>query len=171
MKKTPTLLTTDLFCIYFLKNYDKIKVILLLHGHNRHGIGNINLEIDDDNNNYININYVDKDNEDIIKSKNDISTNLIKINNIKNNMRNKIYNKTFNLENQKFSISSGEKITVISKDIDYLFLNKSYIIEINTSFHYLKTNNVDGINHKYVIFDKDTHFDYAKKTFLQKYLS
>ena len=35
-KKTPILLTIDDFCIYFKKNYDKIKVILLLHRHNRH---------------------------------------------------------------------------------------------------------------------------------------
>ena len=79
-EKTPILLTIDDFCIYFKKNYDKIKVILLLHRHNRHGIGNINLEIDDDNENYININYIEKNNEDIEKNKNDISTNLIKIN-------------------------------------------------------------------------------------------
>ena len=58
-KKNPILLTIDDFCIYFKKNYKKIKVILLLHRHNRHGIGTINLEIDDDNENYININYVD----------------------------------------------------------------------------------------------------------------
>ena len=64
----------------FLKNYDKIKVILSLHRHNRHGLGNINLEIDDDSINYININYIEKNNEDIEKNKNDISTNLIKIN-------------------------------------------------------------------------------------------
>ena len=78
--KNPILLTIDDFCIYFKNNYDKIKVILLLHRHNRHDLGNTNLEIDDDNDNYININYIDKNNEDIEKNKNDISTNLIKIN-------------------------------------------------------------------------------------------
>ena len=51
-----------------------------MHRHNRHGLGNINLEIDDDNINYININYIDKNNEDIEKNKTDISSNLIKIN-------------------------------------------------------------------------------------------
>ena len=69
-------------------------------------------------------------------------------------MRNKIYDEKFNLENQKFSISSGQNIKLFSIDIDYSFLNKNYTIEINTSFHYLKTNNVNGINHKYVICDK-----------------
>ena len=34
-----------------------------LHRHNRHGIGNINLEIDDNNDNYINIDYLDKNND------------------------------------------------------------------------------------------------------------
>ena len=66
--------------VYILKKYTKIKVILLLHRHNRHRLGNINLEIDDDSVNYININYIDKNNEDIEKNKNDISSNLIKIN-------------------------------------------------------------------------------------------
>ena len=64
----------------FLKKYKKIKVRLLLHRHNCHGLGNINLEIDYDNINYININYVDKNNEDIEINKDNISTNLIKIN-------------------------------------------------------------------------------------------
>ena len=74
--QNPILLPVDDFCIYF----KKIKVNLILHCHNRHGIGNINLEIDDDSINYININYIDKNNEDKEKNKNDISTNLIKIN-------------------------------------------------------------------------------------------
>ena len=43
--------------------FKKIKVILLLHRHNRHGLGNINLEIDDGD-----INYIDKNNEDIEKN-------------------------------------------------------------------------------------------------------
>ena len=83
-KKTPILLTIDDFCIYFKKHYDKIKVILLLHRHNRHGLGNIDLEIDDDS--YININYIEKNNEDIDTNKNDISTNLININTNEDNI-------------------------------------------------------------------------------------
>ena len=64
----------------FLKKYTIIKVIVLLHRHNRHGLGNINLEIDDNSINYININYIEKNNEDIEKNKNDISTNLVNMN-------------------------------------------------------------------------------------------
>ena len=84
--KNHILLAIDDFCIYFKKNYKKIKVILLLHRHDRHGLGNINLEIDDNSVNYININYIDKNNEDIIKNKNAISTNLIKINSNENDI-------------------------------------------------------------------------------------
>ena len=109
--KNPILLTIDDFCIYFKKNYDKIKVILLLHRHNRHGLGNIDLEIDDDSNNYININYIEKNNEDIEKNKNNISTNLInirgnedniasnlsEINNIKNNSSKSYLKNVYNI--------------------------------------------------------------------------
>ena len=80
-------------------------------------------------------------------------------------MRFKIYDETFNLKNQKFSILPGQNIKLTSKNINYSFLNKNYTIKLKTSFHYLKTNNVDGINHKYIIFDKETHYVYAKKTF------
>ena len=49
---------------------------LQLHRHNRHGFGNINLEIDDDNENYINIDYIDKHNEKNKNANSDlISTN------------------------------------------------------------------------------------------------
>ena len=49
----------------FLKNYKKIKINLQLYRHNRHGVGNIDLEIDDDN--YINIDYVDRNNSSDLK--------------------------------------------------------------------------------------------------------
>ena len=54
-----------------------------MHRHNRHGVGNINLEIDDDNENYINIDYVDRNNDNNEKvdiNTESISTNLGKIN-------------------------------------------------------------------------------------------
>ena len=93
----PILHTNEDFCICFKTNYKKIKLNLQLHRVNRHGLGNINLEIDDDNENYINIDYVDRNNdnnekidtntesistnlEKIDKNKSNISTNLIKIN-------------------------------------------------------------------------------------------
>ena len=79
----PILHTDEDFCICFKKNYNKIKINLQLHRHNRHGTGNINLEIDDDNESYINIDYVDRNNdnnEQVDTNTRDISTNLSKIN-------------------------------------------------------------------------------------------
>ena len=116
--KNPILLTIDNFCIYFKKNYDKIKVILLLHRHNRHGLGNIDLEIDDDSINYININYIEKNNEDIEKNKSDISTNLIKIN------------------------SNEDNIAYNLNEINYLKNNKSYLKNVYHILFYDKKTQV-----------------------------
>ena len=64
--------------MHFFLNYDKIKVILSLYRHNCHGVGNINLEIDN-NDNYINIKYLDRNIEEKINiNKNNISSNLKK---------------------------------------------------------------------------------------------
>ena len=64
----PILHTGEDFCICFKKSYKKIKLNLSLYRHNRHGVGNINLKIDDNNDNYINIDYLDKNNESIEKN-------------------------------------------------------------------------------------------------------
>ena len=56
MKILDILFTNEDFCICFKQNYDKIKINLLLHRHNRHGVGDINCEIDD-NDNYLKIDY------------------------------------------------------------------------------------------------------------------
>ena len=73
--------TTEEFCIFLKQDYNKIKIVLELHRHNRHGVGNINLEID---NGYIKIEYIEKgflDNSHLINlNTGSISTNLGKIN-------------------------------------------------------------------------------------------
>ena len=70
--------TTEEFCIFLKQDYNKIKIVLELHRHNRHGVGNINLEIDK-NNNYIKIEYIEKgflDNSHLINlNTGSISTN------------------------------------------------------------------------------------------------
>ena len=76
----PILHTNEDFCICFKKNYKKIELNLQLHRHNRHGIGNINSEIDDDNENYINIDYVHRNNDNNDTNTESISSNLSKIN-------------------------------------------------------------------------------------------
>ena len=113
----PILHTNEDFCICFKKNYKKIKINLQLHRHNRHGIGNINSEIDDDNKNYINIDYLDRNNDERINmNKNNISTNLIKIN------------------------SNEDDILSNLSEINYLKNNKSYIKNIyNILFYDRKT--------------------------------
>ena len=122
--KDPILHTNEDFCICFKKNYDKIKINLQLHRHNRHGTGNINLEIDDDS--YINIDYVDRNNEERINTnKNDISTNLIKIN------------------------SNEDDILSNSSEINYLKNNKSYLKNVYNILFY---NNNEQISFKDEIF-------------------
>ena len=121
----PFLSMNEDFCIRFKNNYKKIKIILDLHRHNRHGVGNINLEIDDNSSNYINIDYLDKNNISlkIEKNKSDIAHNLNELNYIKNkisksylknvynilyynikqkiDLNNNFYNKTFELNAKK----------------------------------------------------------------------
>ena len=71
--------TNEEFCIFLKQNYNKIKIVLELHRHNRHGFGNIDLEIDKNNNNYIKIEYIEKgflDNSQLINLNTEsISTN------------------------------------------------------------------------------------------------
>ena len=121
----PILHTNEDFCICFKKNYKKIKINLQLHRHNRHGIGNIDLEIDEDNENYINIDYLDRNNEERINTnKNNISTNLIKIN------------------------SNEDDILTNLNEINYIKNNKSksYIKNIYNILFYDKKTQIDFRN-------------------------
>ena len=137
-KQTPILLTIDDFCIYL----KKIKVILLLHRHNRHGLGNINLEIDDDSVNYININYIDKNNENFIKTnqenitsnsgktstnKSDISTNLIKINSNEDDI-------LYNLGEINY-LKSNKSTQYLKNIYNILFFNKKTQIDFRNIFY------------------------------------
>ena len=122
----PILHTNEDFCICFKKNYKKIKINLQLHRHNRHGAGNINLEINDDNENYINIDYLDRNNEGRIDiNKKDISTNLIKIN------------------------SNEDDILTNLNEINYLKNNNSYLKNVYNILFY---NNNEQISFKDEIF-------------------
>ena len=131
-----------IFAYIFKKKYKKIKVILLLHRHNRHGLGNINLEIDDDNINYININYIDKNNEDTEKNKNDISSNLIKINSNENDI---LYNLS---------------------EIDYLKNNnsKSYLKNI---YHILFYESKTQIDFRNIFYEKVFDVNANKNDFIE----
>ena len=176
----PILHTNEDFCICFKKNYNKIKINLQLHRHNRHGVGNINLEIDDDNENYISVDYLDRNNEERINTnaKNNISTNLIKINSneddilhnlneinyIKNNnsksyLKN-VYNILFYNNNEQISFKDEifyEKIFELNANKND-FLEMSFKIELE----YRNINNQNYVKNIYEILDENDNSLYIK---------
>ena len=175
----PILHTNEDFCICFKKNYDKIKINLQLHRHNRHGAGNINLEIDDDNESYINIDYVDRNNDERIDiNKKDISTNLIKINsnedNIASNLneinylkKNKhtqylknVYNILFYNNNEQISF----KDQVFYEKIFELNANKNDFLEMSfkIELEYRNINDRNYVKNIYQILDGDDNSLYIK---------
>ena len=141
----PILNTNEDFCICFKKNYNKIKINLQLHRHNRHGVGNINSEIDDDNENYINVNYLDRNNEGRINTnKNNISTNSGKIDSNKNDISTNLININSNEDNIAYNLN----------EINYLKNNKST--------QYLK--NIYNI----LFYDSKTQIDFREDIFYEK---
>ena len=105
--------TNEEFCIFLKQDYNKIKIVLELHRHNRHGFGNINLEI---NNGYIKVDYIEKgflDNSHLVNlNTGSISTNSGKI------------------DKNILSISSNKDL--IDKNILSISSNKD-LIDTNTS--------------------------------------
>ena len=174
----PILHTDEDFCICFKKNYNRIKINLQLHRHNRHGAGNINLEIDDDNESYINIDYLDRNNEQVDTNTKDISTNLIKINSneddiltnlneinyLKNNKHTQylknVYNILFYNNNEQISFKDEifyEKIFELNANKND-FLEMSFKIEIE----YRNINDRNYVKNIYEIFDENNNRLYIK---------
>ena len=162
----PILHTNEDFCICFKKNYKKIKINLQLHRHNRHGKGNINLEIDDDNEKYINIDYVDRNNDEQIDTNTrNISTNLSKINinvaDISSNLK--------EISTNKGNISSNlGKINDIQDSLNNIKLKNIYNIKyfdykqeikFNESF-FNKTFNVIFKKNDYIEIDLKMKLEY-----------
>ena len=152
-----------------------------MHRHNGHGLGNINLEIDDDNENYINIDYVDRNNNGNDER---INTNLKKINtntaDISSNLSQistntgSISTNSRQINTNKGNISSNlEKINNITKTImlkDIYFTNFDSTDE-SFSKELLSLNNIAGtirsgiihtINMKYY-FKKDDVIEFDCK--------
>ena len=115
-----------------------------MHRHNRHGVGNINLEIDD-NDNYINIDYLDRNNEERINTnKNDISSNLSKIDTNKNDI-------------------STNLIKINSNEDDILYnLSEINCIRNNNSKSYIKSI------YNILFYDKKTQINFRKDVFFEK---
>ena len=175
----PILHTNEDFCICFKKNYNKIKINLQLHRHNRHGAGNINLEINDDNENYINIDYVDRNNDERIDiNKKDISTNLIKINSnedniltnlneinyLKNNKSTQylknVYNILFYNNNEQISF----KDEIFYEKIFELNANKNDFIEMSfkIELEYRNINDCNYVKNIYQLLDQNNNSLYIK---------
>ena len=115
-----------------------------MHRNNRHGLGNINLEIDDNSINYININYVDKNNLNYIKTnKENITSNLAKINTNKNDISTNLANINTNEDNIAYNLS----------EINYLKNNmsKSYLKNIYNILFYESKTQIDFRN---IFFEK-----------------
>ena len=130
----PILHTNEDFCICFKKNYNKIKINLQLHRHNRHGVGNINLEIDDDS--YINIDYLDRNNDEQVDTNTrDISSNLGKI----NTNTNTISNNSGQISTNTLNISDNlEKINDIKSSLPTSEIFKKTYSITNQSFQFTK---------------------------------
>ena len=138
----PILHTNEDFCICFKKNYKKIKINLQLHRHNRHGSGNVNLEIDDTNEDYINIDYLDRNNNEKVDTNTEsISTNLGKINtnvaDISSNLS-QISTNTSSISNNLGQISTNT--SSISTNSGQISTNTS---SISTNSRQISTNKND----------------------------
>ena len=172
----PILHTDEDFCICLKKNYNKIKINLQLHRHNRHGAGNINLEIDDDNESYINIDYLDRNNdEQVDTNKNnissnlgkintnvtDISSNLGRINNIVNNLMLKnVYNILFYNNNEQISFKDEifyEKVFNVDAAI-----NDFIEIKFKIALEYRNINDRNYVKNIYEILDENNNRLYIK---------
>ena len=151
----PILHTDEDFCICFKKNYKKIKLNLQLHRHNRHGIGNINLEINDDNENYINIDYVDRNNNGNDEK---ISSNLGKINTNKNDISNNLIKINSNEDDILYNLN----------EIDYLKKNKStkYLKNIYNILFYDKKTQISFRN---LFFEKIFAVNVSINDFIEMY--
>ena len=117
---------------YVLKKYKKIKLNLQLHRHNRHGRGNIDLAIDDNNDNYVNIDYLDKNNE---KNKNDISSNSSKIDTNRNDISSNLIGINTNEDNIAYNLS---EINHIKNNI-----SKTYLKNIHNILFYESKTQID----------------------------
>ena len=126
-----------------------------MHRHNRHGIGNINLEIDDDNENYINIDYVDRNNVNNANTES-ISDNLSKINTNKNNISTDLI---------KINSNEDDILSNLS-EINYIKNNnsKSYLKNVYNILFY---DSKKQISFRNLFFEKIFNIDSSKNDFIE----
>ena len=152
------MLVKDNFYVTFNNNYNKISILLYLFRLYRHGTGNFNLELI--NENFVNVSYLDKNDISlkIEKNKNDISSNLGKIDTNENNISSNL-----GKINTNISDISTNLIKVNSNEDDILYnLNEINYLKNNNSTQYLK--NVYNI----LFYESKTQIDFRKDIFYEK---
>ena len=169
------MLVKDNFYVSFKNNYNKIKIILDLYRVYRHGAGNFNLELI--NENFVNITYLDKNDislkidtnkEDIASnlskittSEGDISTNLSKINTNVSDISTNLSKITTNEGDISTNLS---KITTNEGDIS------TNLGKITTNKHDISTNLIKINSNENDILYNLSEIDYLKKNKSTQYL-
>ena len=180
--------TTEEFCIFLKQNYNKIKIVLELHRHNRHGFGNIDLEIDKNNNNYIKIEYIERgflDNSHLVNlntgsistnsgrintNTSDISDNLGKINTNTSDISDNLGKINTNTSSISSNLGLIETNTSnISDNKDLITTNTSTISDIEKGVELLiepynetfTLSNRTIITNRQILFEKIIDFDFS----------
>ena len=174
--------TNEEFCIFLKQDYNKIKIVLELHRHNRHGFGNIDLEINNDYENYIKFEYIEQgflDNSHLVNlNTGSISNNSGKIDkNILSISSNKdlIDTNTSSISSNKDLIDTNTSSISSNKDliekntsdnlekINYIENELKTIIDIYNETFIISNKTIYSKNE--VIFDKIINFDFSKGGF------
>ena len=148
-----------------------------MHRHNRHGKGNINLEIDDDvinyiNINYININYVDNNNLIYIKTnKENITSNLKKIATNKNNISKPYLKNIYNILIYESKTQVDFRNVFYEKVFD-VNASKNDFIEMNFKFEleYQDTDDRNYVRTIYELFNETNDILYVKSITNNNYI-
>ena len=173
----PILHTVEDFCIYLKRDFNKIEINLQLHRHNRHGAGNIDLEIDDDNENYINIDYLNKNNnennEKIESNLGKINTNIADISSnlgIINTNKSNIASNLGIIDTNKNNISSNlRKINNIRKTIMLKNIHFTDFDSKDEAFTrgLISLDNIAGLNRSADIYNTNMKYYFKKDDVLE----
>ena len=164
------MLVKDNFYVTFKNNYNKIKMILDLYRVYRHGTGNFNLELI--NENFVNIAYLDKNDISlkINTNKEDIASNLGKIDTNKDDISSnsgKISTNEGKISSNLIKINSNEDDILYNlSEINYIKNNKStqYLKNVyNILFYKSKTQ----INFKGIFYEKVFDVNANKNDFIE----
>ena len=169
---TNIMLVRNNFFVTFKNNYNKIKIILDLYRVYRHGAGEFDLELI--NENFVNIIYLDKDDISlkINTNENNISTNLGKINtnaeDISTNL-DKINTNTVDSSSNLTKINNNENS--ISSNLEKIDNFTQYILKFGKDFEekYTIEKQIFKFNkdkHFYTIFEKEIEYTFTKNSLL-----